>query len=323
MQGCRHSHTYASMWFTDAYDRLSKSQSNDTPAGQSCPPSRAPAEVASSEPNKSYNLIAFRTIMSLLSKVQQESQMSDKDVQMNEIELQKHMELKLLNALTTVLVMDHEVMVVIVNHSYPKMVEILACIQLDAPIQQVKTKTPRSLGLLWELLVSWNPRRGPDVHETSYDAPVPKICTPAIPDGLVSDDWNALLRYIDQRWSAYCNNITILHARTNIIGVTFRPVHTYISSVSSLSHRLPCWTCPPMSSLPAIERFFIGLIIRPFQCCIRTPWSAWTWQQLHFMHLPWKQSWQWLRAINYCCLCLHQVIGTVRLRVDKVLKYLE
>jgi len=62
---------------------------------------------------------------------------------------------------------------------------------------------PRSLGLLWELLVSWNPRRGPDVHETSYDAPipyVPKICTPAIPDGLMSDNWNALLRYIDQHW---------------------------------------------------------------------------------------------------------------------------
>jgi len=191
------------MWFTDTYDRLSKLQSNDTLAGQSHPPSGAPAEVASSEPNESDNLIAFRTITSLLSKIQQESQMSDKDVQMNEIGLQKHMELKLLNALTIVLVMDHEVMAVVVNHSYLKTVNILACTQLDAPIQQVRTEMPRSLGLLWELLVSWNPRRGPDVHETSYDTPVPyvpKICTPAIPDGLVSDDWNALLRYIDQHW---------------------------------------------------------------------------------------------------------------------------
>jgi len=191
------------MWFTDAYDRLSKSQSNDTLAGQSCPPSGAPAEVASSEPNESDNLIAFHTITSLLSKIQQESQISDKDVQMDEIGLQKHMELKLLNALTTVLVMDHEVMAVVANHSYPKTVDILACTQSDAPIQQVRTETPRSLGLLWELLVSWNPRRGPDIHETSYNAPVPyipKICTPAILDGLVSDDWNALLRYIDQHW---------------------------------------------------------------------------------------------------------------------------
>jgi len=191
------------MWFTDAYDRLSKSQSNDTPAGQSHPPSGAPAQVASSKPNESDNLIAFRTITSLLSKIQQESQISDKDIQMDEIGLQKHMELKLLNALTTVLVMDHEVMVVVANHSYLKTVDILACIQSDAPIQQVRTEMPRSLGQLWELLVSWNPRRGPDVYETSYDAPVPyvpKICTPAIPDGLVSDDWNALLRYIDQYW---------------------------------------------------------------------------------------------------------------------------
>jgi len=191
------------MWFTDAYNRLSKSQSNDTPAGQSRPPSGAPAEVASSEPNESDNLIAFCTITLLLSKIQQESQMSDKDVQMDEIGLQKHMELKLLNALTMVLVMDHEVMVVVANHSYLKMVDILACTQSDAPIQQVRTETPRSLGLLWELLVSWNPRRGPDLHETSYDAPIPyipKICTPAILDGLVSDDWNALLRYIDQHW---------------------------------------------------------------------------------------------------------------------------
>jgi len=46
---------------------------------------------------------------------------------MDEIGLQKHMELKLLNALTTVLVMDHEVIAVVVNDSYPKMVDILAC----------------------------------------------------------------------------------------------------------------------------------------------------------------------------------------------------
>jgi len=191
MQGCRHSHTYTSMWFTDAYNRLSKSQSNNTLAGQSCPPSGVPAEVASSEPNESDNLIAFHTITSLLSKIQQESQMSDKNVQMDEIGLQKHMELKLLNALTTVLVMDHKVIAVVANHSYPKTVDILACIQSDAPIQQVRTETPRSLGLLWELLVSWNSCRSPNVHETSYDAPVPyvlKICTPAIPDGLMSDN---------------------------------------------------------------------------------------------------------------------------------------
>ena len=119
------------MWFTDAYNRLSKSQSNDTPAGQSHPPSGAPAKVASSKPNKSDNLIAFCTITSLLSKIQQESQMLDKDVQMDEIGLQKHMELKLLNALTTFLVMDHEVMAVIANHSYLKTVNILACTQSE------------------------------------------------------------------------------------------------------------------------------------------------------------------------------------------------
>ena len=99
--------------------------------------------------------------------------MSDKDVQIDEIELQKHMELKLLNALTTVLVMDHEVMVVVANHSYPKMVNILACTQLDAPIQQVRTKMPRSLGLLWELLVSWNSCRSTP-GDVPYVPSVPK-----------------------------------------------------------------------------------------------------------------------------------------------------
>ena len=94
---------------------------------------------------------------------------------MDEIGLQKHIELELLNALTTVLVIDHEVMVVVANHSYLKTVNILACTQLDAPIQQVRTEMPRSLGLLWELLVSWNSCRGPDIHETSYDAPIPYV----------------------------------------------------------------------------------------------------------------------------------------------------
>ena len=125
--------------------------------------------------------------------------MSDKDVQMDEIGLQKHMELKLLNALTIVLVMDHEVMAVVVNHSYPKTVDILACTQSDAPIQQVRTETPRSLGLLWELLVSWNPHRSTPGN-VLYVPSVPKICTPAIPDGLTAGDWDALLRYIDQHW---------------------------------------------------------------------------------------------------------------------------
>jgi len=148
LQGCGHSHAYASMWITDIFQRLSKSHSSDTLASKSGPPSGAPAGVASSEPNEPNNLIAFRTITSLLSKIQQESQMSDKDVQMDDIGLQKHMELKLLNALTTVLVMDHEVMAVVANHSYPKTVNILACTQSDAPIQQVRTKMPRSLGLL-------------------------------------------------------------------------------------------------------------------------------------------------------------------------------
>lgn len=118
---------------------------------------------------------------------------------MHDIGLRKHLELKLLNALTTVMVMDHEVMAVVANHSHPDEVDIVACTQSDAPIQQVNTETPRILGPLWELFISWNPRRSTP-GDVPYVPCPPKICTPAIPDGLVAGDSDALLKYLDQRW---------------------------------------------------------------------------------------------------------------------------
>lgn len=171
---------------TARFGNLLGSGSRDT-LGKSGPPSRAPA-VASSKPDESDALVTFRTITTMLSKVQQESVIpADGDRESN-LENRKRLELRLLNALSTVMVIENEVVAVVANHSHPSCVDILACPQAD----RSTTEEPKGL---WELLVNRNPRR--DSCETQGD--VPEIRTPVGPAGLSSGE-GALLTYIDECW---------------------------------------------------------------------------------------------------------------------------
>lgn len=168
--------------------RLFRARSSGHLAGESSE-SKAPSKPDAD--SESDDIIVFRTITTLLSKIQQVS-LTPQDVNMHTFGLQKRKELKLLNALATVIVMDHEVVAVVANNSHPEGVDILAYAELQP---KADSEIPRSSGLLqplWQLLVNSNPRD----KASSATGNIPQIRTPTAPIGAET----TLLSYVEKRW---------------------------------------------------------------------------------------------------------------------------
>jgi hypothetical protein len=140
----------------------------------------------------SRNILAFRTITTMLARIQQQSLTLNDIIVENQSDRQK---LRILNALATVMVVDHEVVAVVTSPVDSTQLNVLAC---KAPPHSTTELIPPSnqstTGHLWKLLVSGNPRLD---SQTS----VPCLRDPEIPVGLGTNPTTVeLMEYVNARW---------------------------------------------------------------------------------------------------------------------------
>ena len=150
----------------------------------------------------SYGILAFRTITTILAKIQQKSSISNNKLSPNSDA--ERQELSILNAFATVTVMDDEKVAVVANR-HPENLngefEILAC-------QQLKDEaTTSTLSGLSRFLVNRNPRRDTVVSNTT-----PVLSDPKNPRLSSDSDQQKLIAYVHKRWWVQCYYIAAIHA---------------------------------------------------------------------------------------------------------------
>lgn len=152
------------------------------------------------------NVLAFRTITTMLGQIQQEKRFKAEDVEAI-ADPEERLELKISNAFSTVAVIDHQVISVVTKRNVEKL-QILATCNTQPPKHEGPLNTPSpSMSAasnlstsVWQLFVTQNPRR-----PSNPSAIVTPILEPVIKDvespaGLLPGDTEALNTYIEQRW---------------------------------------------------------------------------------------------------------------------------
>lgn len=168
--------------------------------------------------NTKENILAFRTITTLLSKIQQQSLTSEGDLG-PKTEAQRQ-ELSILSALATVIVMDKEVVATVVDHPKGGELGILAC-------QQPTAETSSTLGSsLFRFLINKNPRRDTKVINTGPFLSNPT--NPRIPSDLdPAAQSQQLIEYIHKRWWVLCYKLLQYMLISCVTGVGKRLSRTY------------------------------------------------------------------------------------------------
>ena len=168
---------------------------NNNPPGDT-PPSNPRTTGESKDIPK--NILAFRTITTLLERIQQERKF--KVFPPKKHPQPDRLELKISNAFSTIAVMDNEI-VAIVTKRTPEVLKITACTQTPANEDPVITPTqPGLTSQIWHLLVTQNYRW--DGEDETIKHPIGK---PAIDDAktladLRFADDDALKRWVDKYW---------------------------------------------------------------------------------------------------------------------------
>ena len=141
-------------------------------------------------------ILAFRTITTMLAVVQEGTTFSDsKKSPLPE----QRQELEILNALSTVIVRDVEVVAVIVKDRSTEQLEVIACTHLAAPEKKLTTPQSNTTTIsdyFWKFLVTANPRRDKVLSDTPAPTDVPTISDPKAPDLKGNDSW----KYIEDHW---------------------------------------------------------------------------------------------------------------------------
>jgi hypothetical protein len=145
------------------------------------------------------NILAFRTITTLLEKIQQQRPFKLMDgsdgAHLSKPETQ---ELKLTTAFSTVAVTDHNVVAVVAKRCLGNL-EVIACTSLshdeNQPIPQPQPSS--TIFRIPYLLVTQNFRRG-DPRPEKQDR-IPTITETEIPPGLEDGD-QGLKQYLERRW---------------------------------------------------------------------------------------------------------------------------
>jgi hypothetical protein len=164
-------------------------------------PTKGPSDVSEKK-----NILAFRTITTLLSKIQQQSSISNDNLRpQSEAE---HQELSVLNALATVIVMNNSSVIATVASHHPEHGDlgILACQQPELKSEASKSTSSN----LFQFFISKNPRKDCTVSNT-----VLVLGDPKNPNVTWDDSDPAaqqkLLEYVNQRWWVLCFNISTIH----------------------------------------------------------------------------------------------------------------
>lgn len=140
------------------------------------------------------NILAFRTITTLLSAIRPEREFSSPAKAAKPSESRDRQQLRLSNAFATMAVIEHEVVAVVTKITSEKL-QLIACIETKRPIHK---ENPSSESI-WQFLFAQNPRKPspPLDNEQTGD---PTITDARILSGLTLGDDEEIKEYVEQRW---------------------------------------------------------------------------------------------------------------------------
>jgi hypothetical protein len=194
----------------DGQGVLDDTPSNNNPSGDADiplndpPPHNVPSDFNNIPLHRSLlngvprNILAFRTITTMLTQIQQNRPFKISDiVGMSDMERQ---ELKISNAISTVAVANHDIVAVVAKRA-PKKLEVTACTHAQSDSENPVTLpslTPSIMSRTWQLLFTKNFRR--DDPKPAIPILDPIIIDATIPAGLEQDDDEGLRQYLERRW---------------------------------------------------------------------------------------------------------------------------
>jgi hypothetical protein len=116
------------------------------------------------------NILAFRTITTILAGIQQERpfKFSMKD---SEISPAQKDQLKISNALANLAVAEHDIVAVTTVLS-PEELNVIACRNSDSNDESPSSSSPNGLFQYWKLFFTKNPRRDEERDDESENGPV-------------------------------------------------------------------------------------------------------------------------------------------------------
>lgn len=162
------------------------------------PPTNSPSRSLSNDIPR--NILAFRTITTMLAQIRQEQPFKVSDPRLDMSDQNRH-ELKISNALATVAVTDKDI-VAVTTKRHSKQLEVIVCTRLcyDHENQLITQSSPSStiMSQIWQLVVTKNFRM--DDPEPAIPIRDPTLIDTAIPAGLEPDDDEGLKQYLEKRW---------------------------------------------------------------------------------------------------------------------------
>ena len=151
------------------------------------------------------NILAFRTITTILSLIQQErpfkvSHSSATPEGLSKVDRQL---LKILNAVSNLAVANYDVTAVTTKSS-PETLEVITCTTRHSKYEhphtymQSNSQNSTKISKIWELIVTKNFRRD-DTRSPTWESD-PTIIDATAPAGLDPDDDEELKKYLNKRW---------------------------------------------------------------------------------------------------------------------------
>ena len=153
------------------------------------------------------NILAFRTITTLLAKIQQDTPITYSDaLDRRDISPEHKQELKISNALANVANTDTDIVALVTRFSsFSDALDVLVCGNLDGDRDhdQPGKPVPPSKSSIWEIIFTRNPDNSKLPMKNllpTYPVQGPTISAVGKPAGVKSDDAKELIRYIHEDW---------------------------------------------------------------------------------------------------------------------------
>jgi len=144
------------------------------------------------------NILAFRTITSILHLIQQERPFKVSDDLAMDMSPMERQELKISNAVSNLAIANNDITAVVTKRC-PDTLVVIACTHLSNHESSfISPQPPTAISRIFQYLFTKNFRRD-DPKSPTWDKD-PTIINAIIPLGLKPDDDEALKKYLEERW---------------------------------------------------------------------------------------------------------------------------
>jgi hypothetical protein len=146
------------------------------------------------------NILAFRTITTLLAKIQQEQSFQVSSKERLSRQSSERQELLVSNAFATIANMDKDVVAVVTKHTSGQILEVVVCTS-ETPINEealITSPPPTLVSQVWHFVTKshrWDDKK-PAIVLPEY----PAICDARILAAMDSVEDEALERFVDEYW---------------------------------------------------------------------------------------------------------------------------